>query len=92
MRSFDRTDIVTVPNSAPSAAASKPRIAGTIRLKPSPDQSAEPELPHERDQAVGMTGGVPSQPMQQAYRDVKRGLVDTDRAAEAGRAYDKLKR
>ena len=78
--------------SATSVASSKPRIAGTIRLKPSADKHAAPELPHERDEAVGMTGGVPSQPVQQAYRDVKRGLVDTDRAAEADRTYDKLKR
>ena len=78
--------------SNPPAAALKPRIAGTIRLKPSADKLAAPELPHERDEAVGMTGGIPSQPVQQAYRDVKRGLVDTDRAAEADRTYDKLKR
>lgn len=39
-----------------------------------------------------MTGGVPSAPIQQAYRDVTRGLQDTDRGAEAGRAYQKLKR
>ena len=29
--------------------------------------------------------------MEQAARDVKRGLVDTDRGAEAGRTYKKLK-
>ena len=39
-----------------------------------------------------MTGGIASEPVQQAYRDVKRGLVDTDRGAEAGRTYQKLKR
>ena len=78
--------------SAPSAESSKPRIGGTIRLKAGADKLAAPALPHERDEAVGMTGGVPSRAVQQAYRDVKRGLVDTDRSAEAGRAYDKLKR
>ena len=78
--------------SAPSTESSKPRIGGTIRLKAGTDKLAAPELPHERDEAVGMTGGVPSRAVQQAYRDVKRGLVDTDRSAEAGRAYDKLKR
>lgn len=68
------------------------RIAGTIRLKPGGDKDAAPELPHERDEEVGMTGGIASEPVQQAYRDVKRGLVDTDRGVEAGRTYQKLKR
>lgn len=34
---------------------------------------------------------VVSEPMQQAYRDITRGLKDTDRGAEAGRTYKKLK-
>ena len=82
---------------APAQAADGPpagtrRIAGTIRLKPSGEKDAAPELPHERDEEVGMTGGIASEPVQQAYRDVTRGLVDTDRGAEAGRTYQKLKR
>ena len=44
---------------------------------------ASPQLPHERDQSVGMTDGNPSAKVQQAYRDVKRGLVDTDDGREA---------
>ena len=50
-----------------------------------------PKLPHERDESVGMTGGVPSEAMQQAYLDVKRGLRDTSRGTAANRAYEKLK-
>ena len=50
-----------------------------------------PKLPHERDESVGMTGGVPSEAMQQAYLDVKRGLQDTSRGTAANRAYEKLK-
>lgn len=42
-----------------------------------------PKLPHERDQSVDMTDGIPSPEMQQAYRDVERGLVDTDAGREA---------
>ena len=42
-----------------------------------------PKLPHERDQSVDMTDGIPSAQMQQAYRDVERGLVDTDAGREA---------
>ena len=81
-----------VPADVADGAAGTRRIAGTIRLKPSGDKAATPELPHERDEEAGMTGGIPSQPMQQAYRDVKRGLIDTDRGVEAGRTYQKLKR
>ena len=50
-----------------------------------------PKLPHEHDESVGATGGVPSEAMQQAYRDVKRGLQDTSRGAAANAAYEKLK-
>lgn len=49
----------------------------------SPDHAEMPKLPHERDQSVNMTDGIPSADMQQAYRDVQRGLVDTDAGREA---------
>ncbi|KNZ30804.1 MAG: hypothetical protein AD742_21005 [Methylibium sp. NZG] len=57
-----------------------------------PQTSAEPLLPHERDEKVGMTGGIPSAVAQQGARDVKRGLQDTSRAPEADAAYAKLKK
>lgn len=47
------------------------------------EADALPHLPHERDQSVGMTDGIPSAKVQQAYKDVKRGLVDTDAGREA---------
>ena len=50
-----------------------------------------PKLPHERDESVGTTGGVPSAAVQQAHKDVKRGLPDTSRSEEANAAYEKLK-
>lgn len=50
-----------------------------------------PKLPHERDESVGATGGVPSAAVQQAYKDVKRGLQDTSRGAAANTAYEQLK-
>ena len=49
-------------------------------------------LPHERDQSTDSTGAIQSEAMQQAYRDLRKGLPDTDRGAEAGRTYGKLKR
>lgn len=42
-----------------------------------------PQLPHERDQSVDMTDGIPSATVQQAYKDLKRGLVNTDAGREA---------
>ena len=50
-----------------------------------------PKLPHEHDESVGITGGVPSAAVQQAYKDVKGGLQDTSRGTTANRAYEKLK-
>lgn len=58
---------------------------------PNSTAPAVPKLPHERDESVGMTGGVPSKAVQQAYRDVKRGLQDTSRGTAANIAYEKLK-
>lgn len=50
-----------------------------------------PKLPHERDQSVDMTHGNPDAQVQQAYRDVQRGLQDTDRGPPADKAYQKQK-
>ena len=50
-----------------------------------------PKLPQQRDEIIDIVGKVPSEPMKQASRDLKRGLTDTDRGAEAGRTYKKLK-
>jgi hypothetical protein len=49
------------------------------------------KLPHERDESAGMTGGVPSEPIQQAHEDLDRGLQDTDRGPVTDRTYRKLK-
>jgi hypothetical protein len=58
----------------------------------SPGKSTSPAMPHERDEAAGMTGGVPSRRVQQGHADVKRGVQDTSRAPEADSAYKKLKK
>ncbi len=50
-----------------------------------------PLMPHERDQSVGMTDDAPDENVQQAFRDVKRGLQDTDRGQPAHEAYQKQK-
>jgi hypothetical protein len=55
-------------------------------------ESPNPRLPHDRDEKIGMTGGVQSARVQQGARDLKRGLRDTTRAPEAEAAYRKLKK
>jgi hypothetical protein len=59
-----------------------------------PENMAGPEglLPHERDQATTMTGGIPAPEGQQAYKDLQRGLQDTDKGPPSDRAYQKQKR
>ena len=61
------------------------------RARLSLPRKSAPKLPHEQDESVGMTGGAASEPMQQAHRDLARGLQDTDRGPEADRTYQKLK-
>ena len=55
-------------------------------------ESLSPEMPHERDETVGMTGGVPNEHVRQAARDVERGLQDTSRAEETDRAYQSTRK
>ncbi len=87
----DSVETVIKLKAAPdqSVIAAKPARA-RLSLPVKPDASS-PKLPHERDESINTTGTVASEPMEQAARDVKRGLVDTDRGAEAGRTYRKLK-
>lgn len=72
---------------APAATGKRPRKAQDLM-----DGKADPKLPHERDESVGMTDGAPSPKMRQAHQDLSRGLQDTGRGPEADRAYKKLKR
>ena len=61
-------------------------------VHPAVDNLTEAKLPHERDESVSAAAPEPSAPMQQAFEDLARGLQDTDRGAELGRTYKKLKR
>lgn len=81
---------MTVPPRSKKASTPVPQEEG-IDLT-SPGTSTSPELPHERDEAAGMTAGVPSRRVQQGHADVKRGVQDTSRAPEADTAYRKLKK
>ncbi|WP_311223300.1 MULTISPECIES: hypothetical protein [unclassified Acidovorax] len=80
-----------------ATATSVQRSVDTTRkdVPTDPDKQGEegsaPLMPHERDQSVGMTDGQPDANVEQAYRDVKRGLQDTDRGLPAHNAYQKQK-
>lgn len=74
-----------------------PRIPRPTPPSPTPRGSApagpaETPLPNERDESSGATAGVPSRQVQQAHRDLQRGVRDTDRGPPADEAYRKLKR
>ncbi|KRD21983.1 hypothetical protein ASE39_06200 [Acidovorax sp. Root267] len=90
-----RTEEEITP-SAPVPARTERRV-NTTQPQPQPgsgpEDLSEPEplLPHERDESVDMTHGKPDVQMEQAYRDVKRGLLDTDRGPPADKAYQKQK-
>ena len=86
----------------PAAAPTAPSAVDTTRREPTgtkraPDEmvegapGAQPKLPHERDESVDMTHGHGDAQVAQAYRDVKRGLPDTDRGPPADRAYQQQK-
>lgn len=64
----------------------------TTANSPSKSPAAGPQLPHDRDEKAGSTDGVPSKRVQQAARDLKRGLQDTSGSTETDAAYRKLKK
>jgi hypothetical protein len=67
--------------------ASGPKAKLTHRHKV---EDAVAKLPHERDESVDQVGGgVSSASVEQAGRDVKKGLPDTDRGVEMNRTYQK---
>ena len=55
------------------------------------DEDAAPRLPHERDESADSQNSPPRADMQQAAKDIKSGLVDTDRGPVADSTYKKLK-
>jgi hypothetical protein len=57
------------------------------------DASAEAslEIPSDRDQSSDMTAAAPDPQVEQAAKDLKRGLSDTSKGAETDKAYQKQK-
>ena len=50
-----------------------------------------PKLPHEADESTNSTAKQPDPKVKQAYADVKRGLVDTDKGPVMGHTYERLR-
>lgn len=92
----DEKDVIP---SAPIPARTE-RRNNTTNIIDSPDaprsqpenlDGPEARLPHERDEATAMTGGIRSPDIEQAYKDVTRGLQDTDKGPPSHRAYQQQK-
>ena len=67
----------------PSVDTTKREAPGPATKGPMKLDAQSPKMPHERDQSVDMTHGEPDAQVEQAYKDVKRGLKDTDAALRA---------
>lgn len=63
-----------------------PRLV--VHSDAAPPDAASPKLPHEHDESPE-TRLAPDPALVQGHADVERGLVDTDRREEAGRAFDR---
>ena len=72
----------------PAADVPARPVKTDLTTPPAPQQA---DLPHERDESVGMTGGVQSDVVRQGHADLERGLKDTSRSNEADKAYRQLK-
>lgn len=48
------------------------------------------ELPRDRDESLDMTRAQPSPEIEQAAKDIEKGLKDTSKAPEMDKAYKKL--
>jgi hypothetical protein len=77
----------------PAKDAQEPASSQAGRQITPKDASAEAslELPSDRDQSTDMTAAAPDPQVQQAAKDVKRGLTDTSKGAETDQAYQKQK-
>jgi hypothetical protein len=68
------------PSLAPRQGNTLPRVNG--------DKS--PRLPHEHDESSdSQHEAQPQEVMQQAHKDVRRGLVDTDRSKQMDEVYNR---
>lgn len=74
------------------AAPPRPQRPRTAQQTTPQDAAVESTLalPHERDQSTDMTPDAADPVIEQAARDVQRGVKDTSKSTEMDRAYRKL--
>lgn len=80
-------DAKATPPSPQSPAVTGPAQVGQAPLAPGSSPAPQGRglpLPHERDESTGVTDEEPNERIQQAARDIQRGLVDTDMHATPG--------
>jgi len=75
----------------PPRTACTARTVGGMKAARRPSNKLPPatgtpkaRLPHVRDQSPGSVGTEPRKVIQQAYKDIQAGLVDTDMRATPG--------
>jgi hypothetical protein len=78
-----------MPRKTPADGRARPGHADTPA---DASDEASLALPHERDQSVGMTDATPDPRVEQAGKDLDRGLKDTGKQPPMNAAYNKLKR
>jgi hypothetical protein len=61
-----------------------PSGKSAIRAASKPAPAPKSKLPHVREQSPGSVGTEPRKVIQQAYKDIQAGLVDTDMRATPG--------
>ncbi len=65
------------PKENPSPRPVEVQVDTAQKQKPG-DPENQAKLPHERDQSINMTDQKADPQMQQAHKDLARGLEDTD--------------
>lgn len=88
---FDKLNQPATGKGEPAKAPrrQRPQVGTQQNLK---DQSVKNslELPNDRDQATDMTNAQPDPMIEQASKDVARGIKDTSAALVTDRTYKKL--
>jgi hypothetical protein len=89
----DKTAVPVAGKGMPAKDAREPESSQPGRQITPKDASVEAslELPSDRDQSSDMTAAEPDPKVEQAAKDLKRGITDTSKGAEADRAYQKQK-
>jgi len=74
-------------SASPSGPPDAGRKSSTTQRR---DRDAEPQLPHERDESSAKDD-TRRPVIEQAHRDVKKGLADTDRGPVMDKTYQRQK-